>query len=124
MAPRGDPRQALGRRGEAAAEALLDRAGMRILARRFRCRSGEIDLVAADGESVVFVEVKARAGEGYGSPAASVTPAKQRRIARVALVFLQRRGWLSRRCRFDVVEVRTGGREPRVRHIRDAFRSG
>jgi putative endonuclease len=118
-----DPRQALGQRGEAAAERSLIASGFEILERRCRFRVGEIDLVATDGETLVFVEVKARSGTGYGTPAASVTPAKQRRIARVALTFLSRRRWLDRRCRFDVVEIfASEGRVRRVNHIRDAFR--
>jgi len=121
--PSSDPRQRLGQLGEAAAAQLLVEAGFEILDRRCRVRAGEIDLVALDGETLVFVEVKARNGTGYGTPAAAVTPAKQRRLARVALTLLSRRGWLDRRCRFDVVEVfASGGRVRRVNHIRDAFR--
>lgn len=121
--PARDPRQLLGERGEAAAERSLREAGFRIIERRCRFRIGEIDLVALDGETLVFVEVKARNGTGYGTPAAAVTPAKQRRIARVALVLLSRRSWQERACRFDVVEVfATGGQVRRVHHIRDAFR--
>jgi putative endonuclease len=118
-----DPRQWLGRLGESAAGESLERAGLRILERRCRTRAGEIDLIAEDGEILVFVEVKTRAGTGYGTPAAAVTKAKQQRMARVALIYLSRRKWLARRCRFDVVEVFTRGRcVERVNHIRDAFR--
>jgi putative endonuclease len=118
-----DPRQRLAHEGEREAEALLRRAGMTILDRRYRRRFGEIDLVARHGDLLVFVEVKTRSGRGYGGPAAAVTRHKQRRIARVALGYLQERGWLERRCRFDVVEVllRPGG-GLRIRHIPDAFR--
>ena len=94
---------------------------MRVLERRFRLRIGEIDLIAERGELLVFVEVKARRGTTAGRPAEAVTPAKQRRLARVALAYLARRGWLDRPCRFDVVEVFEGGR---MRHIEDAFRIG
>jgi putative endonuclease len=96
---------------------------MTVLDRRFRLRSGEIDLIAEDGRSVVFVEVKTRRGSGFGRPADSVTAAKRKRMARVALAYLKGRSWLDRTTRFDVVEVyadREGVR--RVRHIRDAFR--
>lgn len=116
-------RQRLGRLGEAAAESALREAGLQILERRFRIRLGEIDLIAGRDDLVVFVEVKARRGLGYGWPSESVTPHKQRRIARVALAYLSRRGWLDRACRFDVVEVRAvAGRIEQVRHIEDAFR--
>lgn len=121
--PKVDSRQALGRLGESAAAEALRRAGMRVLERRCRTRAGEIDLIAEDGEILVFVEVKTRAGVGYGTPAAAVTRAKQQTMARVALIYLSRRKWLERRCRFDVVEVfARGGQVERVNHIRDAFR--
>jgi putative endonuclease len=121
--PTSDPRQRLGRRGESIAEEVLRRAGLRILARRYRWRSTEIDLVAADGELIVFAEVKTRGGAGYGWPAEAVTASKRRHLARGALAFLARRGWLDRPCRFDVVEVLVDARgNPRVRHIEDAFR--
>ncbi len=121
--PRPDTRQRLGRDGEAAAEAALRRAGLRILERRFRMRLGEIDLIAEDGEVIVFVEVKTRRLAGYGRPAEAVTPRKQRRMARVALGYLQRTRRLDRPCRFDVVELLgPPGGELRARHIVDAFR--
>lgn len=115
----GDPRQRLGIAGEALAEAVLRDKGLRILARRWRCRSGEIDLIAEDGRWLVFVEVKARAGEGFGRPSEAVDARKRRRLARAALTYLQAEDALERPCRFDVVEV---GRE--IRHIEDAFRPG
>jgi putative endonuclease len=122
--PPRDPRQRLGRLGEDAAAAELERAGITILERRSRTRAGELDLVALDGELVVFVEVKARRGTGFGSPAEAVGTVKRRRMARVALEWLARRRWLTRRCRFDVVEVfADGDRVQRVRHHRDAFRA-
>ena len=120
----GDPRQALGRRGERLAARFLERAGLRVIARRFRLRCGEIDLIALDRDQVVFVEVKTRRGEGYGAPAESVTPFKQRKMARAALVFLTGRGWHERPCRFDVIEVVERGKTPEIRHIPDAFRLG
>ena len=119
----GDPRQRLGRAGEAVAEAHLRRAGMEILERRFRVRCGEIDIVALDGEIIVFVEVKTRAGGRYGGPAAAVTHRKRKRLARVASAYLQSRRCAERPCRFDVVEVvgkRAGSMQ--INHITDAFR--
>ena len=116
-------RQELGRLGEAAAAALLERAGFTVIARRFRLRAGEVDLIVERGDLIVFVEVKTRSGEGYGVPAAAVTEAKRRRLAQAALAFLGRTGRLDRRVRFDVVEVRArSGRIERVHHIEDAFR--
>jgi putative endonuclease len=118
-----DTRIRLAVRAEAAAEEVLRDGGMRILERRFRTRRGEIDLIAEKNDQVIFVEVKARSGSGYGRPGEAVTRAKQERMARVALAYLQRRSWLARPSRFDVVEVIAGpGESLRVRHIPDAFR--
>lgn len=118
-----DPRQQLGREGEAAAEALLVRDGWRILARRFRMRFGELDLIAERGRTVLIVEVKTRSGGRYGRPAEAVTRAKQRRMARLTLAFLQRSRRLDRRVRFDVIEVLLrDGEAPVTNRIEDAFR--
>jgi putative endonuclease len=118
-----DPRQRLGRLGEAAAEAACERAGLTIVARRFRLRLGEIDLIAERGDLVVFVEVKTRCGTRYGAPAEAVTCVKRKRMARAALAFLCRTGRLERRTRFDVIEVYAEGDHiRRVNHIEDAFR--
>jgi putative endonuclease len=118
-----DPRQRLGRLGETVAAATLERAGLRVVARRFRLRTGEIDLVAERGDLVVFVEVKTRRSTRYGVPCEAVTPVKQRRMARAALAFLSRTGRLERRTRFDVIEVYAdAGGVSRVNHIEDAFR--
>jgi putative endonuclease len=120
-----DPRHAVGRIGETAAADALRRAGLRVLDRRYRKRFGEIDIVASVDGIVVFVEVKTRTGTGRARPAEAVTPRKRARMARVALSWLQRRGWLDRRCRFDVVEVWvTGAEAHRVHHVADAFRLG
>jgi putative endonuclease len=118
-----DERGRLGLAGEKAAENALRRAGMKVLERRFRLRSGELDLIAEQGELVVFVEVKTRRGTGFGQPAESVTTAKRARMARVALAYLKGRNWLERPCRFDVVEVLVGhAGASQVHHIADAFR--
>jgi putative endonuclease len=118
-----DGRQRLGRLGEAAAAEALERAGLKVVARRFRLRIGEIDLIAEQGDLVVFVEVKTRRTSRFGAPAEAVTRVKRERMARAALAWLSRTGRLDRRCRFDVVEVYAeGGRIGRVRHIVDAFR--
>jgi putative endonuclease len=102
---------------------VLTDAGLRVLERRYRCRVGEIDIVAEQGELLVFVEVKARGGVGYGVPAAAVNSRKRRRLARVALDYMTRHDADRRPSRFDVVEVLvSGGRVTSVRHIEDAFR--
>ena len=112
----------LGRRGEEAAERFLVSAGYRILARRYRTRAAEIDLIAEDGDTLVFVEVKARSSTSSGRPSEAVDGRKRARIAGAASLYLASRGAYERACRFDVVEVlERGGAPPRIRLIRDAF---
>lgn len=118
-------RHAVGRAGEEQAARHLAAQGLVVVARNWRCRLGELDLVALDGRQVVFVEVKSRSGLGFGAPAEAVDTRKQARLARLAAVFLQERGWWERPVRFDVVAVGPapdqGGDWP-VAWIRDAFR--
>ena len=117
-----DFRVAFGKLGESVACEALTRAGYAILARRFRTRIGEIDIVCRDGPSVVFVEVKARTSTRYGDPAEAVTPRKQRRILTMAQIFLGRHRLEGKQCRFDVVSIlMPPGQAPTVRIIRDAF---
>lgn len=121
MAP--DARQSLGRMGEDLACVELVRRGYEVVARRYRTRCGEIDIVARDGDVIVFIEVKARATDRFGGAAAAVTGRKQRRIAEMAVHFLARHQSLrDRPCRFDVVTVDfAGGVPPRVNVYRGAF---
>ncbi len=101
----GDDRQRLGKQGEDLAVRELRRRGYAILARRYRTRFGEIDIVAEDAGAVVFVEVKARGTRRCGSAAEAVTVWKQRRIGAMALDYLARTGRLRDPCRFDVVAI-------------------
>lgn len=113
----------LGDRGEKAAEAFLRRKGYSIISRSYRCPLGEIDLVARDGETIVFVEVKGRRTARFGSGLEAVTRAKQRRIARVAAHYLVRFGLSTAKTRFDVVGIRWGtDGSPECIAVRDAFR--
>ncbi len=100
-----DKRQFLGQTGEDLACKELEHRGYAILARRYRSRFGEIDIVAKCEDVIVFVEVKARAGDDFGGGAAAVTPWKQRRIAQMAVDYLSRNNLHDRPCRFDVVTV-------------------
>ena len=95
----------LGEHGEDAATKFLTESGLEILDRNWRCRYGELDIVAREGDTTVFVEVKTRSGGYFGTPAEAVTPLKQRRIRRLAGLWLvQQRGpWSA--VRFDVVSV-------------------
>ena len=115
-------RQIAGKRGEDLACAELQRRGYAILARRYRSRLGEIDIVCDDNGTIAFVEVKARTSARRGSAAESITWWKRRRIAAIALDYLARTNTLTRRCRFDVVAIDgfgTGDQQLRV--IKDAF---
>jgi len=91
---------------QAAADYLLAH-GLKLVARNYRCRGGEIDLIVRDGGSLVFVEVRERAGTGFGGAAASITPGKQARIRLAAQHYLARHG-LDLPCRFDAVLVQGG----------------
>lgn len=101
-------RQRTGREGEEAAAAFLRTRGYRILERNLRFRAGELDLVAEEGGFLVFVEVKTRTGSTFGSAAEAVTAEKQRRLVRLAGLYLARLGGHPPPCRFDVVTVEPG----------------
>ncbi|NWG39747.1 MAG: YraN family protein [Hydrogenophilaceae bacterium] len=94
----------LGKFAENRAEDLLKQAGLRIVDRNWHCRQGEIDLIAQDGDVLVFVEVRSRSHDAYGSAADSITPAKQRRIVRAARHYLAKLP-VTPACRFDVVTL-------------------
>ena len=100
-----DNRQSLGKSGEDLACEELKRRGYAILARGYRSRFGEIDIVARSNKTIVFVEVKTRAGDDFGGSAAAVTPWKQRRIAQMAVDYLSRYELHDEPCRFDVVTI-------------------
>jgi putative endonuclease len=114
-------RGSLGRDGEKRAVELLRRNGYTVLARNYRRRAGEIDIVAFEGGEIVFVEVKARSDDRLGSALEAVTPRKQRTIARVAGQFLAERGLEDRPCRFDVVAVAAGDDAGADTIVRGAF---
>jgi putative endonuclease len=113
-------RNEIGAHGEQLAVEHLQGLGLRILARNWRCRYGELDVIAAEGaDTLVFVEVKTRTGDGFGGVAEAVTPQKVRRIRRLAGLWLagQESGWSQ--IRIDVIGVRLGRcRTPEVTHVR------
>jgi putative endonuclease len=110
----------LGQHGERAAARHLKRQGMRVLMRGYRTKQGEIDLIAREGNTLVFVEVKARR---QGAPAEAVTPEKQRRLTMAALQFMSKNGLLEERSRFDIVAIvwPDDRSPPRIEHFRNAF---
>ncbi|MEK6238027.1 MAG: YraN family protein [Planctomycetales bacterium] len=113
----------LGDRGERAAERFLKRKGYAVVARQQRSHLGEIDLIAVDGETIVFVEVKTRRGSDKGDPIEAVDSAKQQKLTRLALAFLKRRKLLGHSARFDVVAVLWPDESsaPEITHYPDAF---
>jgi len=115
--------QPLGKRGEAVAARFLRRLGYRIVARSQRDMLGEMDLIAIDRRTVVFVEVKTRKSHQAGHPAEAVGQAKQRRLTRLALGFLKRHDLLEQRARFDVVAVTWPNEQakPTIEHFPNAF---
>ena len=116
-------RRWFGPRSERAAGAYLKKLGYRILQRNFRCTFGELDLVALDGECIVFVEVRSTEGTDLNRPALSVDLEKQRRLTKLALYFLQRYKLLGRSARFDILAVSWPGdqTEPKMAHYPSAF---
>jgi putative endonuclease len=111
----------LGKTGEDVACQELERRGYAVLARRYRRRGGEVDIVAQDGQTIVFVEVKARDGSQFGEGAEAVTRLKQQRIVRVAVDYLARHRLMDRPCRFDVMSIRFGEDEPIIDIFQNAF---
>ena len=112
----------LGGHGERIAAAYLTDAGLRLLDRNWRCREGELDIVAREGDALVFCEVKTRRAVGYGHPVEAVTPAKQRRLRILAQRWLAAHDEHAPELRFDVVGILVRPSRPAlVTHLRAAF---
>lgn len=117
-------RQRLGEEGEAGACAELERLGYRVIARRYRSRFGEIDIVADEGGTVVFVEVKTKTDDSFGDPVEAVTPQKQRQIIAMGEEYATYRCPPNTPCRFDVVAIDRSVIPARITVYKDAFRPG
>ncbi|MDK2855132.1 MAG: putative endonuclease [Bacillota bacterium] len=112
----------LGAEGEKMAVAYLATRGYRIRERNFRCRLGEIDVIAEEGGTLVFIEVKTRRSRRFGLPQEAVTPAKQARLRRLAEYYFLTHGGADRPCRFDVLGITIGpDGKARMDLIRGAF---
>ncbi len=113
----------IGERGESLAAAYLKRKKYRIVERNYRQKYGEIDLIAIDGRTVVFVEVKTRTSDVAGLPESAVDAEKQRKIVQTAQSYLQHHQLLDHRFRFDIVSVMMEGKEnePKIQHFQNAF---
>ena len=117
-------RQQLGSEGESIACAELERRGYRIIERNYRIRNGEIDIVADDAGTVVFVEVKTKSSGDYGDPIEEVTPQKQQQIISMGEYYATYCCRPNTPCRFDVVTVDFSAQPPRITFYQDAFRPG
>lgn len=116
-------RRAVGRRGEEVAAAYLERSGLVILDKNYRCRLGEIDIIARDGQALVFVEVRAKSGTAFGTAQESIGAGKQHKLRQLAWSYLKKNGFTGRPCRFDVVAVQFDerGELKSIEHIENAF---
>jgi len=119
-----DERKVFGYEAESFVESYLQKKQYRILERQFRTRDGEIDLIALDGDEVVFIEVKARRSGEYGDPEDAVGRAKILHIEAVGETFLEQSGRADASWRIDVVAVRYGYGEPLLDHLVDVDVSG
>lgn len=117
-------RRRFGDAAEEAAVRYLEARGWRVLARNFSCRWGELDVVAEQGETLAFVEVRMRSSAVWGDPSHTVSYAKQRRVVRAALHFLFQHRLEGRMVRFDVMSVVGRGERATVEHIPAAFDAG
>src|SRR5262245_65886879 len=113
-------RQTLGQKGEDLACAELERRGYAIVERRYRRRGGELDIIARDGRTVVFVEVKAREGRDFGQATEAVTARKRRRMTGLALDYLARHRLTECACRFDVVSIHIENGLPAIELVQNA----
>lgn len=127
MAAAGDrlsARAGVGRRAEELAVALLEKAGLRIVARNWRRPEGELDLIADDGGTCVFVEVRSRTGDAHGDPLETITARKRAQVIRAARLYLEQEQTIANGYRFDVVGVTfadDGSSAPLVVHLPNAF---
>jgi putative endonuclease len=117
------PQQSFGNRGERAAVKFLKGQGYKILHRGYRILGGELDIVAVEGRTVVFVEVKTRASHDAGHPAEAVDIHKQRQLTQLALAYLRRYQLLENPARFDVIAITwpLNQKRPTIEHIKNAF---
>jgi putative endonuclease len=110
-----------GKQGETLAAAYLEKAGYQIIERNYRCLFGEMDLVARDGRTVVFVEVKSRKSDRFGVPQLSVGLQKQKKLSQIALHYLEEKRFYPCDARFDVIAIRMRPEGHQVELIRNAF---
>jgi len=118
-----DSPKEVGNKGEKLAVKFLKRKGYKITQRNYKCKLGEIDIIAKHDRIVVFVEVKTRQTQEFGAPQYAVTAAKRGQISRVALFYIREKKMVDQSCRFDVIAITfpSESRKPRIEHIENAF---
>jgi putative endonuclease len=114
-------KQIFGLDGERVAERYLKAKGYKLVERNYRCASGELDLIVVHRRVIVFVEVKTRSDNRFGTPLEAVAPWKQEKMIRAAQFFLNQKGLHNREARFDVVGVSRAGSELVIEHVENAF---
>lgn len=110
-----------GKQGENAAASYLKKHGYKIVEKNYRCKFGEIDIIALDGDILSFIEVKTRSSREHIPPEFTVTPNKQKKIKKCAVCYLGKHGIENRDCRFDIAAVTTGERGKTIRLYKNAF---
>ncbi|MBI4824271.1 MAG: YraN family protein [Nitrospirae bacterium] len=111
----------IGNKGEELAFHFLKKKGMKILNRNYRTPAGEIDIIAKDGNTLVFVEVKTRSGDLFGQPVEAISPKKKKTMERASLHYILKEKQEGRPARFDVVSIRILSDKNHIEHLKDAF---
>ena len=114
-------RQKFGEKGESLATWFLKKNGYKIVEQNYRNQLGEIDIIAKDKKTLVFVEVKSRRSTRFGNPKWAVTPKKQRKISTVALYYLKTTNQMDAKARFDVVAITSNRDQPQIEIVKNAF---
>ena len=114
-------KQEIGKKGESIAVRYLKKQGYKIVDQNYRSKAGEIDIIARDKKTLVFVEVKTRRSRSFGSPKWAVTPKKQKAISMAALYYLKMTNQTGANARFDVVSILAQGEVPQIELVRNAF---
>ena len=111
----------LGKKGEEIALRFLKKNGYHIIEKNYVCKMGEMDIIAKEKDTLVFIEVKTRTSTTFGPPQLAVNSSKQRQLSKVALYFLKEKGIEDVKARFDVVAILLGAKGEEIELIRDAF---
>ena len=111
----------LGRRGETLALKKIKSFGYQCIATNYRCSLGEVDLIAKDGDTIVFIEIKTRKGRSLGYAKEAINERKKRQLSKVALAYLKNNGLLGSKARFDVVAIQVGEGKAEIELVKNAF---